>query len=92
MDLRDEYIVKSNRESGFGRYDVVIEPKDKSKDAFILEFKVHDADEESTMEDTVIAAKKQIAEKQYSVDLENAGIKNIYSYGFAFEGKKVLIG
>ncbi|SFQ12084.1 PD-(D/E)XK nuclease superfamily protein [Butyrivibrio proteoclasticus] len=94
VDLRDEYIVKSNRESGFGRYDVVIEPKNKSKDAFILEFKVHDADEESTMEDTVIAAKKQIAEKQYSVDLENAGVKkkNIYSYGFAFEGKKVLIG
>lgn len=94
MDLRDEYIVKSNRESGFGRYDVIIEPKNKSKDAFILEFKVHDSDEESTLEDTVTAAKKQIAEKQYSVDLENAGVKkkNIYSYGFAFEGKKVLIG
>lgn len=94
VDMKTEYIVKSNRESGFGRYDVIIEPIDKSKDAFILEFKVHDPEEEKSLEDTVAAAKRQITDKRYSIELENAGIaeKNIYSYGFAFEGKKVLIG
>ena len=94
VDMKAEYMVKSNRESGFGRYDVIIEPIDKSKDAFILEFKVHDPEEEKTLEDTVAAAKRQITDKRYSFELENAGIaeKNIYSYGFAFEGNNVLIG
>lgn len=55
---------------------------------------MHDPEEENTMEDTVIAAKKQIVDKRYSIELENAGIptSHIHSYGFAFEGKKVLIG
>ena len=94
VDLSTEYVVTSNRESGFGRYDVMIEPKDIKKDAFILEFKVHDLEDEKDSKDTVQSALKQIEEKQYETSLIAKGIckDNIYKYGFAFEGKKILIG
>lgn len=95
VDLQDRYVMTSNRESGFGRYDVMLEPKDpRQDDAFILEFKVHDSEEEQTLQDTVAAALRQIEEKQYAAGLLERGIasEHIHSYGFAFEGKKVLIG
>ena len=94
VELRGRYVVISNRESGFGRYDVMLEPLQKEDDAIILEFKVYDPDEEQTLLDTVKSALTQIQEKAYAASLEAKGIsrKRIRSYGFAFEGKKVLIG
>ncbi len=94
VDLRGRYIVKSNRESGFGRYDVCLEPLDKSDPAYIFEFKVYDPDEEKTLQDTVEQALAQIRDKDYDSDLISRGVRaeKIYHYGFAFEGKHVLIG
>lgn len=95
IDLADRYRVISNRESGYGRYDVLIEPFDKSQKAFIFEFKVLDLDaEEKVLEDTVKSALAQIEEKQYESTLLADGIelKNIRKYGFAFKGKNCLIG
>lgn len=93
-ELTTDYVITSNRESGFGRYDVMLEPRDKQGEAMILEFKVHDSDDEKTLEDTVQAALTQIEEKQYETSLIAHGIapERIYKYGFAFEAKNVLIG
>ena len=94
VDLRDRYRITSNRESGFGRYDILLEPLRKEDDGIILEFKVYDEYEEKTLSDTVAAALSQIEEKQYEKVLLDMGVpkEKIRKYGFAFEGKKVLIG
>ena len=94
VEMRDRYEVCSNRESGYGRYDVMLIPKNREDRAIILEFKVRDADEEKTLEETVKAALAQIEKKEYDVELLSKGIakEQIRHYGFAFEGKKVLIG
>lgn len=93
VDLKERYEVKSNRESGYGRYDVMMIPVNKKDNAFVLEFKVHDPEEERTLEDTASATLKQIAEKSYDTELLSQGIlqSQIKHYSFAFEGKKVLI-
>lgn len=94
VDLAGRYTITSNRESGFGRYDVVLEPLLDTDDAVILEFKVHDPDEEDTLADTAQEALKQIERMKYSASLQAKGIplERIRRYGFAFEGKKVFIG
>ena len=95
VDLRRRYVITSNRESGYGRYDVMLEPRDpKEDDAVLLEFKVFDQTEEATLQDTVEAALRQIEEKDYAAQLLVRGIPKarIHRYGFAFQGKKVLIG
>lgn len=94
VELRDQYEVRSNRESGYGRYDVMLIPRQKNQLAFVLEFKVYDAQEELKLEDTVQSALVQIEDKDYDTELVERGISKskIRHYGFAFEGKKVLIG
>ena len=95
VDMADRYIIKSNRESGRGRYDIMIYPKESGKgDAIIIEFKVKSKKKETDLEQTVEAALRQIDEKKYDEELKALGFKeeNIRKYGFAFEGKNVLIG
>lgn len=94
VDLRDRYAITSNRESGFGRYDIVLMPKNEGDDAIIIEFKVYDAEDEEGLQDTVASALKQIEEMKYEerILMQGMDAARIRKYGFAFEGKKVLIG
>ena len=87
--LEGEYITKSNIESGLGRYDFLIEPKNKSKRAFIMEFKSTDSVEK--LEEVSKEALKQIEDKKYDVSLKQNGIKEIIYIGIAFCGKQIKI-
>ena len=94
VELSDRFRITSNRESGFGRYDVMLTPKNNHDNAIILEFKVQDTEEEKTLKESVEAALRQINEKKYEAELIAEGImpERIRKYGFAFAGKKCLIG
>ena len=91
VGLKDSYIVNSNRESGLGRYDIMLEPKEKNGNSFIMEFKVMEDMEEKTIEETIENAKKQIEEKEYEENLKERGFKNITKMIYAFKGKEVKI-
>ena len=96
VDQSENYIITSNRESGFGRYDIMLEPKDKQSEKYpgiVIEFKVINPRKENSLEETVKAALKQIEEKNYDAELINRGVdkENIHHYGFAFRNKEVLI-
>ena len=95
VDLQDNYHITSNRESGFGRYDIMLEPVEIGQsDAIILEFKVIDPESEADLNETVKNALEQIRHKQYDAQLLARGFRadQIRAYGFAFQGKQVLIG
>jgi hypothetical protein len=94
VDLQGRYVITSNRESGYGRYDIMLEPLNDKDDAIIIEFKVMSTRREKNLEETVQAALQQIEEKDYARQLIDKGIsaERIRRYGFAFEGKTVLIG
>ncbi len=94
VELNNRYVIRSNQESGFGRYDIVLDPIQKEDNAYILEFKVQDSDSEKTLEDTVKSALAQIEAMKYETGLIVKGIpkERIHKLGFAFCGKNVLIG
>ena len=97
VDQTENYIITSNRESGYGRYDIMLEPIDKLNEnlpCIVIEFKVINPKKEKTLEETVEAALNQIEDKEYDAELVKRGVKkeNIHHYGFAFRGKNVLIG
>ena len=97
VDQTENYIITSNRESGYGRYDIMLEPIDKLNEnlpCIVIEFKVINPKKEKTLEETVEAALNQIEDKEYDAELVKRGVKkeNIHHYGFAFKGKNVLIG
>ena len=89
VGLKDTYYVNSNRESGMGRYDIMLEPKDKNGNSFIMEFKVYKEEKENTIEETIENAKKQIEERKYEENLRERGFNNITKIVFAFKGKEV---
>ncbi len=95
VDLKGRYYVTSNRESGFGRYDIMLEPVNPQQDdAIIIEFKVFNPRKERSIEETLGSALAQIEEKQYEASLVAMGMprEKIRKYGFVFEGKNEVIG
>lgn len=89
---RNRYLIRSNRESGYGRYDICMYPKKKDLPGIIIEFKVQNENAgEETLSDTADIALQQIEAKDYASDLKSEGVEDILKYGFAFAGKKVFI-
>ena len=88
LTLGDKYIITSNRESGYGRYDIALEPKDKGNYGLIFEFKIGD---KNSIEDKAREALAQINEKKYDISMKNNGVSKVIKIGMAFSGKDVAI-
>jgi len=91
INLEDSYEVRSNRESGYGRSDTLVIPKDKNKAGVVLEYKVIDHLYNETVEEALESAFKQIEEKKYAEEIKSRGIKEIFKYGVVFDGKRVWV-
>ena len=89
--LEGKYIVKSNRESGYGRYDVLLIPVDRSKQGIVIEFKKVDTSQKETPEQALDRAMQQIEDKRYAAELEAAGVQNILQLAIAFRGKELWV-
>jgi len=89
--ISNTHEVKSNRESGYGRYDIMIIPKDSAQTGYVIEFKSVDKDENETVENAIKAALAQIEAKQYETELVERGIKNIKKLAIVFSGKEVFV-
>lgn len=89
--MSDSYYITSNRESGEGRFDVQLEPRDKNQTGYILEFKSQKGLDETKLEELAKEAVRQITDQQYYADMEYHGIKDIVLFGIAFSGKKVSV-
>ena len=92
LQLSDRYQVRSNRESGYGRNDIMLIPKNKTFSGVIIEFKKTNRHKKETLEKAVESALRQIEDKQYESELKGLGISTIFKYGIAFDGKEVLVG
>jgi hypothetical protein len=91
LQLSDRYQIRSNRESGYGRYDIMLIPKNKTFSGIIIEFKKANHHKKESLEKAVESALRQIEEKQYESELRSLGITTIFKYGIAFDGKEVLV-
>ena len=93
VSLKDKYSISSNRESGRGRYDIMLKPLNNDLPAIIIEFKVYNERKEKSLEETAANALRQIEDKQYEKELLSIGIEQsrIRKYGFAFRGKEVIV-
>ena len=89
VGLKDSYYVKSNRESGYGRYDIMLEPKEKESNSFIMEFKIIESMEEKEVKAKIKEAKEQIKDKKYEQELKERGFKNITKMVFVCNGKEI---
>ena len=88
LTLGDKYIITSNRESGYGRYDIALEPKDKKNFGLIFEFKIGD---KNSIHEKAKEALAQINEKKYDVAMKNNGVSKVIKIGMAFSGKDISI-
>ena len=89
--LDDEYYIRSNRESGEGRFDICLEPKDHRNPGVIMEFKAEKGLSSEALENLAVKARDQIEDKHYDQDMKNRGIEKIMKLGVAFSGKEVKI-
>ena len=91
LQLSDRYQVRSNQESGYGRNDIMLIPKNKTFSGIIIEFKKANHHKKESLEKAVESALRQIEDKQYESELKGLGISTIFKYGIAFDGKDVLV-